>query len=253
MKIYIMADMEGVSGVTGDTFVGGPFADEGRKLLTADVNACAAACFESGAETVVVRDGHSTGFNMRPGEVDPRVELVQGATGLTRFAGIKGSDAMILLGYHAMAGTPGAILEHTFSSKTIQNMWYNGRKVGEAGIDAMIAGEYGVPVIMISGDDKLCAEAGDWLPEAVKCRVKTGLGCNAGHTLPLVAAHRMIADCTAAAIAKISGIRPLVPQYPVTLRWENVERCPVPLAGATVIDGRTFEKSGDNLERLLLG
>ncbi len=248
-----MADLEGISGVTGDTFVGGPFADEGRKLLTADVNVCAAACFEAGADAVVVRDGHSTGFNMRPSEGDPRVELVQGATGLKRFVGIEGSDAMILLGYHAMAGTSGAILEHTFSSKTIQNMWYNGRKVGEAGIDAMIAGEYGVPVIMISGDDKLCAEAEEWLPEAVGCRVKTGLGCNAGHALPLAEAHRRIAECTAAAIAKMGTIRPLRPQYPATLRWENVERCPVPLMNATVIDGRTFERRGDSLERLLLG
>lgn len=248
-----MADLEGISGITGDAYVNGPFAEDGRRLLAADVNACVGACFEAGADAVVVRDGHATGVNIHPFELDPRAELVQGATGMKRFVGIEGADAMILLGYHAMAGTPGAILEHTFSSRTIQNLWYNGKKIGEAGIDAMISGEYGVPVIMISGDDKLCAEADEWLPEAVKCRVKTGCGCNAGHTLPLEQAHRLIAESTRAAIAGIREIRPLTPDYPATLRWENVERCPVPLAGAKIIDGRTFEKSGGSLEALLLG
>ena len=128
MKIYIFADLEGISGVSGSPFVAADGAQyaAGRKYLTADINACAAACFEAGADEVVVRDGHGLGNNVLWDELDSRVKLIQGVTPGKRFYDIEGSDAVILLGYHAMAGTRRALLEHTYSSKTIQNMWLNG-------------------------------------------------------------------------------------------------------------------------------
>jgi len=117
MKIYIFADMEGISGISGSMFVRGDGTHYalGRKYLTADINACAAACFEAGADEVVVRDGHGGGYSVLWDGLDPRVQLVQGATPGKRFFDIEGSDGVILLGYHAMAGTRSALLEHTYS------------------------------------------------------------------------------------------------------------------------------------------
>ena len=104
-------------------------------------------------------DHHSSGSNVNPESIDKRAQLIQGKTPENRFKDIEGSAALILLGYHAKALTPGGTLAHSFSSASIQGMWLNGREVGEIGVDAAIAAEYNVPVVMVSGDDKCCAEA----------------------------------------------------------------------------------------------
>jgi D-amino peptidase len=124
MKIYIFVDMEGISGISGSEFIS-PSEDlnqTGRELYTRDVNACVKGCFEAGATEVVVRDGHGSGKHLLLDELDSRVTVIQGGTPGKRFHAIEGSDAMILLGYHAMAGTLNALLEHTYSSAAIQNM-----------------------------------------------------------------------------------------------------------------------------------
>ena len=182
MKIYIFADLEGISGVSGSSFVtadGARYAT-GCKYLTRDVNICAKACLEAGADEVIVRDGHGGGNSIIWENLIPGVKLMQGASPRVRFAGLEGCDAVILLGYHAMAGTPQAVMEHSYSSKNIQNIWVNGEKIGEFGIDTMIAGEHGLPVIMTSGCDKLCKEAKEFSPEVVTCQVKesTAASCS---------------------------------------------------------------------------
>lgn len=253
MKIYIFADMEGISGVSGSEFVSatGNLYHTARQYYTADLNACAQACLNAGAEAVIARDGHSSGKHMLWNELDPRIELVQGPTGAVRMAGLEECDALILLGYHAMAGTPGALLEHTYSSASVQNMWLNGRKVGEIGVDAGIAADYGVPTIMVSGDNYACAEAEDWIPGVVPCVVKTGLGCQAARLLPMARAHELIADRTAQAVGKLGSIEPVKIAKPVTLRREMVERKTVPSArpGINVVDGRTYEVTADTVEK----
>ncbi|MDD4540217.1 MAG: M55 family metallopeptidase, partial [Lentisphaeria bacterium] len=132
MKVYIFVDMEGISGVTGSDFVtsSGPHYQTARRYYTEELNVCARACFEAGADEVIARDGHGSGNHMLWDQLDPRIQLVQGQTGTVRMWGLDGCDALILLGYHAMAGTRGALLEHTYSSASIQNMWLNGRPVG---------------------------------------------------------------------------------------------------------------------------
>jgi len=253
MNIYIFVDMEGISGVSGSEFVtaAGKLYQTGRQYYTQDVNVCAQACFDAGASTVIVRDGHGGGNHMLWDHLDPRIELVQGPTGAVRMAGLEECDALILLGYHAMAGTPGALLEHTYSSKSIQNMWLNDRPVGEIGIDAAIAGDYGVPTIMVSGDNYACTEAESWIPGVVPCVVKTGLGCQAARLLSRENAHELIRQQTSTAIAQLDAIKPLVVDKPATVRREMMERLPVPSArpGVTIIDGRTYEVSGDTVEK----
>ena len=227
MKIYIFADMEGISGICGSTFVSWESMNfpRARELMTREANLCVDACFAAGADEVIVRDGHGGGLNMLWEEFDCRAQLVQGDTPGVRFAGIEGSDGVILLGYHAMAGTPGAHLEHTYSSATIQNLWMNGRRVGEFAIDCVIAGEHGVPVIMTSGCDKLAAEARDFSPEVVTCEVKRSLSLQGTLQFPADQVEEAIRCGVKLAVRKMrAGAIPTITCSPVTLRSEWVER-----------------------------
>ena len=257
MKIYIFCDMEGISGITQRSHVtkDGENYALGCKLMAMDINACIEGCFKAGADGVIVRDGHGSGVNVSPLEIDSRAILIQGASGNSRFPGIDKCDALILLGYHAMAGVRAAVLEHTFSSAQIQNMWLNGKVAGEFAIDATIAAEHNVPTIMTSGDDKLCAEAKDFLSEVVACQVKKGLTVSGASMLSPEKAHALIIEKTIEAIGKIK-LMPL-PEVvtPQKLKRELVERGPLPSAkraGIQLIDGRTYEITSDTLESALL-
>lgn len=253
MRIYIFVDMEGISGVSGPDFVkeSGSRYSEGRLLYTQDVNACVEECFNSGADSVIVRDGHGSGNHLLLEELDQRAECIQGATD-RRFSYIEDADGVILLGYHAMAGTLGALLEHTYSSVSVQNLWLNGRKTGEIGIDASIAGEQGKPVIMVSGDDKACVEARDWIPGVVTCCVKDGISCFSAKLFPLLTAHDLIKEKTKAALQSLSEFCPVVPERPVRLKAEMVERVPVPnqyfRPDIHVLDARTYEVEAESVE-----
>ena len=253
MKIYIFADMEGISGISAASFVtpGEPHYSLGRKFLTADINVCAAACFEAGADEVVVRDGHSHGNNVLWDELDQPVRLIQGLTPRKRMYDLDGSDGLILLGYHAMAGTRGALLEHTYWARGIQNVWLNGTRIGEFGLDTAIAGDYGIPVIMTSGCDKLCAEAKAFHPSVITCEVKKSVSQNAAMLLSPQVAHALIREKTLEAIAalKAGKIRP-VTISPVTLRREYVERME-PMTGLCA--DRTTESSADTAEKAYFG
>ena len=167
--------------------------EEGKRLMAGDMNACIEGCFAAGATEVVVRDHHGGGRNVDPQAIDKRAKLIQGETPESRFKDIEGSAAIILLGYHAMARvTPGGTLARSYSSASIQGMWLNGRKVGEIGVDAAIAAEHNVPVVMVSGDDKCCAEARSWLPGVVTCQTKVGTGPQSADLVPLEESRRLI-------------------------------------------------------------
>lgn len=260
MNVYIFADMEGISGISGSDFVKpeGRFYSIGRKYLTADINACVRGCLTAGAEKVIVRDGHGCGTHVIWDELDPRAELFQGRndTGTLRFPHIDGCAALILLGYHAMAGTRGALLEHTYSSASIQNMWLNGKRVGETGLDAAVAADYGIRTILVTGDDYVCREAREWIPGVLTCEVKQSAGCQGALLLPQAAAHRLIEDTTAEAVRRIGTIPLMKVSKPVTLRTEMVERGSVPRDGENgirVLDGRTYERTGDTAIKAWLG
>ena len=255
MKIYIVTDNEGLAGVSSASYIS-PSFDRGdliahaRKLLADEINACVEGCFRAGATEVIVRDGHGDGQNVTRAMIDPRADLICGSTPGVLLADLDGCDGLILLGYHAKAGTPGAVCEHTMSSLTWQNLWINGKLTGEIGICAYIAGEHKVPVIMVSGDDKCCAEAAEWLPEAVTCQVKKGFSCN-GARIP--APEKSLALITAKAeeaVRKAPMCPLLVANSPVTMRLELVSRQRVPVNPAyKILDARTWELEQPTVER----
>ena len=256
MNVYIYADMEGISGISGSDFVkrDGRLYAEGRRYYTADANACIEGCFQGGAKGVIICDGHGAGNSMLWDDLDGRADLVQGDIGHQRFPGLEGCQALILLGYHAMAGTKGALLEHSYSSASIQNLWLNGKRVGEIGLDASIAAEHGVPTVLVTGDDYACREAAEWIPGVMTCAVKSGITCQGARLLSREEAHRRINAAAAKAVSQSSGIPLVTVARPVKLRKEVIERGTIPVSarpGIAILDGRTFEITAENIEAAL--
>ena len=199
MKILISADMEGITGVTAFEQVNPAEAEysRARHWMTADVNAAVAAAAEAGGvDEILVTDGHWDGRNLLIEELDERACLQVGPEKpLAMLQGVdQGVQAVLLVGYHAMAGTQNAILDHTWSSKTLYGVDVDGKPVGEIGLNALVAGHFGVPVIMISGDQSACAEASAWLPGVQTAVVKNAVGRGSAQCLPPVEAHHRIHD-----------------------------------------------------------
>ncbi len=255
MKIYVMTDLEGISGINSSEqlVVDRPKYNEGRALLTREINTVARFLKEEGVEEVIVQDGHGSGLNVIWEKLSEDVDLCITGPVKTRYydKGIQGADGVILLGYHAMAGTAEALLEHTMSSVRIQNVWLNGEKAGEVAIDAGILGDMGIPVIMVSGDDKVCAEARKLLPWAECACVKESRGLMNTALLPPRKSDAVLREAVHNAIAKLAEMKPLVMAKPVKCRIELVERQPVPNFSNRVSieyeDARTYTVTADNV------
>lgn len=249
--IYMLVDMEGISGIYRDEQIryGSEAWKEARAYMEEDVNACARGLFAGGAERVLVRDVHATTCNMRWERLDPRIELIAGdASNLQRLPGLHDCHGVVLLGYHAMAGTARGVLEHT-SHPSWQRCWINETEAGEIAFDAACAGEEGVPVLLVSGDRAACAEARRLLPGVLIAEVKEGLGRQCARLLSQQLAHRLLEERGRAACQSIGNMMPHAVSLPARIRVELVERQPLPNAEGRpymrIIDNRTFEVSGN--------
>jgi D-amino peptidase len=230
MKILIAADMEGVTGVVdwGQVTPGHEEYPRFRRLMTGDVNAAIRGAFEAGADEVIVSDGHDGGRNLLIEELDPRARLnAGGPTPLSMLQGVdSGVTAAIFVGYHARAGAHPAILNHTWSSKCIANLWLNGEVVGEIGLNAAVCGFFNVPVIMISGDQTACAEATELLGTIETAVVKQATGRMAAECLPPGAAQQAIYEATVRAVGCLQAGEAPMPfsiEAPIILDIEFVQ------------------------------
>ena len=255
MNILITVDMEGISGVYHpEQTREGIRYEEARRYMTWDINACVEGCKAAGANKIIVRDCHSRGSNVVWSELSPLIDRVAIGTGLPekRMPHIEECDAVILLGYHAMAGTRGGVLEHTWSASGWQNLWINGKLSGEIALEACIAGEYGKPIIMVSGDDYACAEARALLPDVVTAEVKKGMSMSGASLLVKEKAHELIRTKAAEAVKKAGQMKPYKVEAPVKMRLELVERGVLPskhvMPYMEIIDGRTFEVTANSVE-----
>ncbi len=195
MKILICCDMEGISGVVDWEHVepGHPEYERFRRIMTGDVNAAIRGACEAGADEVIVADGHEYGRNLLIEELDPRALLNCGSPSpLAIVQGVEtGVDGALFIGYHARYGSPGALLCHTWSGVT-RNLWLNELLVGETGLSAAVCGHFNVPVLMISGDDRVCSEATELLSGLETAVVKRSLSRQAAACLPLETARQRI-------------------------------------------------------------
>ncbi|MFQ5818061.1 MAG: M55 family metallopeptidase [Terriglobia bacterium] len=222
-KVYISADMEGITGLVASSQVSTRGHDYalGRRLMTAEVNAAIAAAFDAGATAVVVNDSHGSQTNLLPDQLDPRAVLITGSP--KPFGMMQGIDAsfaaVIFIGYHPRASTTDGVLDHTFSGQ-LKSVRLNGQAVGEYGLNAALAGHFGVPVVFISGDRAVAEQARAFIPGIEALAVKEGIGQTAARTLHPDAAREKIATGIRAALARRNQIQPVQLARPVTLALE---------------------------------
>ncbi|WP_030378317.1 MULTISPECIES: M55 family metallopeptidase [unclassified Streptomyces] len=176
MKILLSADMEGATGVTwpADVLPGTAQWERCRTLFTGDVNAAVQGFFEGGADEVLINEAHWSMRNLLLEQLDDRVEMLTGRhKSLSMVEGVQHGDVdgIAFLGYHAGAGMEG-VLAHTYLANQITGVWLNDVRASEGLLNAHVAAEYGVPVVLVTGDDVACEDALGYAPEALKVAVK---------------------------------------------------------------------------------
>lgn len=248
MKVYISTDMEGITGICSraQTTKGNPYYAEGRALQVSDVNAAVEGALAGGAEEIIVADMHDGSFNLLHPDVHPAAEVIYGVPHSgPRFPYLDESiDVMFLIGYHARAGTRWATLEHTISSQHWFRVSVNGREVGEVGIDAGLAGCVGVPVVLVTGDDKVCDEALELLGPVETAVVKTGLGRHRARCLSVERTRELIRDAAERAVLLKRKVEPLSFGSPVEVtitykHTEDADGAHLNSAGEQRVDGYT--------------
>lgn len=178
MKVYISADMEGVTGVTHpqDVIPCRPRYEQFRRSLTADVNAAIDGAGRAGASDFIVNEAHDGMRNIVLEDLDPRAEIIVGQRKpLVMMEGVEGADICFFVGYHARAGVEG-VLSHTYSSPNeVIGVQLNGEPCSEARMNAAFAGSLGIPVGLVTGDDRTCGEAESLYAGVRTARVKTAI------------------------------------------------------------------------------
>jgi D-amino peptidase len=227
MKILIAADMEGITGVTTWDHVTPGHAEYARfrKQMTQDVNAAVRGAFDAGAEEVIVADGHWNGSNILIEELEPRAKLNTGSPSpFSMMQGIdESTDGVMFVGYHARNGSADAILDHTWSSRTVANVWLNDLLTGEYGLNGAVAGHFGAPVIMVSGDQTACAQVTEQLGDVETAVVKQATSRFAAECLPAQVTQEMICRSAKRAVERLAqgdAPEPFVLKTPITVTVE---------------------------------
>ncbi|MFO0980389.1 MAG: M55 family metallopeptidase [Planctomycetota bacterium] len=242
-KVYISADMEGVAGVVTEQQLGpdGFEYPRFREFMTNEVNAAIAAAQQAGATEILVSDSHGNGQNLLIENLPPAVQLVRSwPRPLMMMEGIDATfDAVMFIGYHAATNSSSGVRAHTISSARLTDVRLNGTSVPEAGINAAIAGSFGVPVVLITGDDAAVREATTLLGDVEGAVVKWALGFHAARSLTPAAACELIRDRAARALARRRDFKPFKVPAPIELTLSFKNYRPVELLSYLPIVQRT--------------
>lgn len=232
-RIYISADMEGVVGaVTGEQLGPDGFEYERfREFMTAEVNSAIEAARASGATEFLISDSHGNGQNLLLERLPDDVMVIRSwPRSLSMMAGIDESfDGVIFLGYHASTANMHGVRAHTMSSANITGLRLNGIEMTEGGLNAAIAGHFGVPVIMVSGDDVAVAENQGLIGDIEGAVVKYAKGFHSAQTLTPNAAYEVIRSRTTSAMNRIDDFKPYVLKTPIELELSLKHYQPVEL------------------------
>ncbi len=253
LKVYISADMEGIDGVVSSKQSSGTGSEyeKYRRLMTLEVNAAVEGAYDAGATEVVVSDSHGNAQNIDLELLDARATLIRGwprplgmVHGLDETFG-----AVAFVGYHASEGQDPGILAHTFTGSVEVSL--NGRKVPEAGFAGATAGDLGVPVVFVSGDQVIAREAQAIFGPIETAVVKDAIGFNAAKMIHPERAREMIRAGVKRGVERRSAIKPFKLARPVTLEL----RCEDPVMtevltlmhGVRRIDGQTISYEGPDM------
>ena len=229
MRVHIVSDMEGVAGIVKWEQVSGgeKLYDECRVLYTEEINAAVRGAKAAGATEIVVMDNHGAGgpydFNsLLPDLLDPDCEFVVQEE-WTEYTGFleSGCDAALLVGMHAMAGTADGVLSHTVSGQAWRSLRFNGTLVGETGINAAVCGQWGVPVVLVTGDRAVCTEGRELLGDGLTTvEVKEGIGRFSARMKTPQRARELIEQGARRALSDLSAVAPYDPGRPCEIEIE---------------------------------
>jgi D-amino peptidase len=237
VKVFIVSDMEGVAGIVKWQQTDGTKEKrayhEGRELYTEEINAAVRGARTVGATEIVVMDCHGAGeewtFNsLIPNKLDRGCEYVvqNDWTEYTAFLE-QGCDAALFVGMHAKAGTPDGVMSHTVSGQAWRELRFNGVSVGETGINAALCGQWGCPVLLVTGDEAVCREGAELLGSGLTTvAVKKGLGRFSARQVPPLRAREMIEDGARRALQDLSTVKPYDPGRPceITIEFMTPDR-----------------------------
>ena len=256
MKLFLSVDMEGITGLPDHTFVDSNKHnyERARRIMTQEANAIIEGALSTGIQEILVNDSHSKMNNILVEELHPEASLITGD--VKPFSMVQSLDSSyigaVFAGYHSRAGQPG-VMSHSMIFG-VRNFFIDDVVVGELGLNAYVAGHYGVPVIMVAGDDGACREAEALIPGVVTAAVKESISRSAVKTLHPQKAHTLLRDKIVEAISMREKVKPLIPPNNPTLRIEFANYGQAEWAalmpGCTILQGTTIVefKAKDILE-----
>jgi len=238
--------MEGVSGIVNfaQTSIEEKEYERARALMTGEVNAAIEGALTAGITEIVVNDAHGSMRNIMLENLNPVAQLISGSPKpLSMMQGVdEGHDAAFFIGYHAQAGSAYGTLNHTFTER-VHSVALNGKFVGELGLNAALAGHFGVPVVLVTGDQTLVEEARLILGDIETVAVKRAYGMRAARCLTPSRVHRLIKEAAMRAVQK--GGTPFVVSSPITLTVGFQQSIHAEMAelvpGSRRLDSRTVE------------
>jgi D-amino peptidase len=227
LRIYIVTDLEGASGVykfAQTREANNPLGEKAKEYLMGDIAAVVRGLRAGGATDIVVLDGHGSQAFV-PHLMEPGARYITGLPRPGHLTGLDGSFAgLVQLGAHAMMGTPDGVLCHTQSSRSENRYWYNGVESGELAQCAAIAGCFDIPTILVTGDEATCREAGKFFgPECVTVAVKRGLAREAAELYPFDETRQALYEGARRAVAAIGRCKPYKLSLPIQAKKEYLD------------------------------
>jgi D-amino peptidase len=219
-KVFISADMEGISGISASDQLSATGAEynRSRKMMADDVNAAIRGARRGGATEIVVNDSHGSMRNLRLEDLDPQVRLISHS--FKKSGMMEGLDesfaAVVFVGYHAKAGHPAGLFAHT-GSGVVRDVRVNGQSLGEGGLNTMVAAWYGVPVVAVTGDDVAVKQVAEVATLAKTVAVKRAINPRAVELRPFREVHGEIEE---AVYAGVRDAKKLAPQRAASYRVE---------------------------------
>ncbi len=250
MRFLIMTDIEGVTGIT--TYQQAENSQLGRDMLMNDLLAVIEGIRAEDQHEIVVYDMHTDGRNVDLSMLPADVEVVVGKPINGKlYRGTGGNyDGLFMVGLHAMSREPGAMLAHSYLIQ-YDAIYINGELVGEIGVERALAGEQGIPLVFVSGDDKGCEEAQNLDPAIVTAVVKKSLDDAQAICLPPQRTKAILKEAAATAVKMAKYISPKKTQMPVTIRIQYSDckylETMKHLHPEIFVDEHTVEMTGDNL------
>ncbi len=253
MKVYILCDLEGSAGVVDfetQTYGGGKYFEEAKRLATLELNALIDGCVDAGADDIVVLDGHGYG-GLTYELLHPLARLIMGRPVASPYGLDDSFDAMMLYGHHAMNNTPNGVLCHSYSSKTVDEMHLNGELVGEIGVNCAVAGYFGIPTVLVSGDVVTAEETRRYVPNVECVITKEGLSRTSAICLAPEASRKLHREGGRRALQRLGEFTSYTvdPPYELTTKYysDTHTRLATGRHDVEVTDARTIAIRGDDL------